>query len=135
MRHMLAELFRTGLAPGSEAPDFALMSTGDTRLRLSNLRGKPVLLHFISYTCPVTRGGITTMNELHRLDGDRVQFVEVLIRQAHPGERHGPYHSDEQKLADARAYANEECVPWPVLIDDLTGTSKPHTAGWQPPSI
>ena len=122
MRHMLAELLRTGLAPGSEAPDFALVSTAGTRLRLSNLRGKPVLLHFISYTCPVTRGGATTMNELHRLYGDRVQFVEVLIRQAHPGERHGAYHSDEQKLEDARAYTNEEGVPWPVLIDDLTGS-------------
>ncbi len=122
MRHMLAELLRTGLTPGSEAPDFALMSTADTRLRLSNLRGKPVLLHFISYTCPVTRGAATTMTELHRLYGDRVQFVEVLIRQAHPGERHSPYQSDEQKFEDARAYAVEECVSWPVVVDDLTGS-------------
>jgi hypothetical protein len=36
-----------------------------------------VLLHFVSYTCPVTRGGVHTMRELHQLYGDRVEFVEA----------------------------------------------------------
>jgi hypothetical protein len=62
------------------------------------------------------------MRELYRRYGDRVEFVEVLIRQAHPGERHGAYHSYEQKLRDARDYKREEDVPWPVLVDDLAGT-------------
>ena len=119
MRHMVAELLRTGLPPGSEAPDFELPSTDGPPLQLSDLRGQPVLLHFVSYTCPVTRGGVATMQELYRLYGEQVRFVEVLIRQAHPGERHGAYRSNEQKLQDARDYKREENVPWPVLIDDL----------------
>ena len=122
MRHMVAELLRPGLPPGSEAPDFELESTGGDKVRLSELHGAPVLLHFVSYTCPVTRGGISTMKELHRLFGDRVRFIEVLVRQAHPGERHGAYDSYAEKLADARAYAREEDIPWPVLVDDLSGT-------------
>lgn len=122
MRHMAAELLRAGLAPGSQAPDLELEFTEGPRVRLSDLRRRPVLLHFISYTCPVTRGGVSTMGALHRLYGDRVQLVEVLVRQAHPGERHGPYGSYEQKLDDARTYKSEERVPWPVLVDDLTGT-------------
>jgi hypothetical protein len=122
IRHMLAELLRAGLAPGSEAPDFELHSTEGKQMRLHDLRGKPVLLHFVSYTCPVTRGGVYTMRELHRLYGDRVRFVEVVVRQAHPGERHGAYRSFEEKLEDARAYTREEHLPWPVLIDDLDGT-------------
>ena len=122
MRHMAAELLRAGLTPGSEAPDFELVSTDGSRVRLSDLRGEPVLLHFVSYTCPVTRGGMHTMRELHRLYGERVMFVEVLVRQAHPGERHGAYSSDEGKLDDARAYAREERIPWPVLSDDLGAT-------------
>jgi hypothetical protein len=119
MRHMAAELLRTGLRPGREAPDFRLPSTDGPPLRLSDLRGRPVLLHFVSYTCPVTRGGVTTMRELYRLYGEQVHFVEVLIRQAHPGERHGGYRSAEQKLEGARDYKREEDVPWPVLVDDL----------------
>ena len=83
-------------------------STDGTRVRLSHLRGQPVLLHFVSYTCPVTRGGVYTMRELHRLYGERVEFVEVLVRQAHPGERHGAYGSYEEKLEDARALRTEE---------------------------
>jgi hypothetical protein len=122
MRHMLAELLRTGLPPGRQAPDFELPTTTGTRMRLSDLRGHPVLLHFVSYTCPVTRGGVHTMRELHQLYGDRVEFVEVLVRQAHPGERHGAYYSNEQKLHDARCYQREEQIPWPVLVDDLACT-------------
>jgi hypothetical protein len=122
MRHMLAELLRPGLPPGGQAPDFELPSTEGDRLRLSDLGGRPVLLHFVSYTCPVTRGGVHTMRELHRRYGERVQFLEVLVRQAHPGERHGAYRTDEDKLADGHAYQGEEHLPWPMLIDDLEGT-------------
>ena len=122
MRHMLAELLRTGLPPGRQAPDFELPTTTGTRIRLSDLRGQPVLLHFVSYTCPVTRGGVHIMRELHRLYGEQVRFVEVLVRQAHPGERRGAYRSNEQKLHDARCYQREEQIPWPVLIDDLACT-------------
>ena len=122
MRHMAAELLRQGLTPGVEAPDFELSSTGGAKIRLRDLRGQPVLLHFVSYTCPVTRGGVYTMRELHRVYGEQVQFVEVIVRQAHPGERHGTYRSYERKLEEAREYEREERIPWPVLSDDLMGT-------------
>lgn len=121
MRHMVAELLRRGLPPGSEAPDFDLPAVAGGSVRLSDQRGRPVLLHLVSYTCPVTRGGMSTMMELYRRYGDRVSFVEVVVRQAHPGELHGAYRSDREKAEDARAYASEERVPWPVLVDDLHG--------------
>ena len=82
MRHMAAELLRPGLPPGCPAPDFELPDTDGNRLQLSDLRGKPVLLHFVSYTCPVTRGGVATMAEICRLYGEQVRIMEVLVRQA-----------------------------------------------------
>jgi len=45
-----------------------------------------------------------------------------MVRQAHPGERRGPYHSFEQKLADAREFQRDEGIDWPVLADDLEAT-------------
>jgi hypothetical protein len=39
-----------GVMPSTMAPDFALQSTDGTRIRLSDLRDKPVLLHFGSAT-------------------------------------------------------------------------------------
>jgi hypothetical protein len=126
MRHMAAELLRTvradGVPPGCEAPDFDLETTDGGRLRLRDLRGRPVLLHFGSYSCPLTRGGVLPMRELYRRYGDRVQFVDVIVRQAHPGERRGAYHSYAEKLEDARRYRQEEAVAWPVVVDDLAAT-------------
>ena len=52
--HQLADFERTrrgqGIQPGQEAPDFALDSSDGARIRLSALRGQPVLLHFGSLT-------------------------------------------------------------------------------------
>jgi hypothetical protein len=60
MRHMAAELLRSvrpdGVLPGNEAPDFVAETARGERIRLRDLRGQPVLLHLVSYTCPVTRG-------------------------------------------------------------------------------
>ena len=53
-KHQLADVTRTwrgqGVQPGEEAPDFELESTTGERVRLSALRGRPVLLHFGSVT-------------------------------------------------------------------------------------
>lgn len=39
-----------GISPGEFAPDFELDQVGGGSLRLSDLRGGPVLLHFGSFT-------------------------------------------------------------------------------------
>lgn len=53
-KHFLADVVKTmrgeGVQPGQEAPDFALQSTEGERVRLSELRGRPVVAHFGSYT-------------------------------------------------------------------------------------
>jgi hypothetical protein len=43
-------LARQGLQPGDPAPDFELPSADGGSLRLSDLHGKPILLHFGSPT-------------------------------------------------------------------------------------
>ena len=52
--HGLRDAQRTvtdaGIQPGEVAPDFTLPDTEGGTVRLSDLRGKPVLLHFGSYT-------------------------------------------------------------------------------------
>jgi hypothetical protein len=59
---------------------------------------------------------------LHDLYGERVRFIDVLIRQEHPGERRGPYRTYEEKVQSAREYEREEGIGWTVLVDDLAGT-------------
>ncbi len=53
-KYQLADFTRTwraqGVQPGEVAPDFELEAATGGRVRLSDLRGRPVLLHFGSYT-------------------------------------------------------------------------------------
>ncbi|MDQ4075287.1 MAG: hypothetical protein M3220_03475 [Chloroflexota bacterium] len=52
--HLLRDVRRTltdrGVRPGNLAPDFELPRVSGGSLQLSELRGRPVLLHFGSYT-------------------------------------------------------------------------------------
>ena len=53
-KHLLQDARRTveirGIRPRHMAPDFELERVGGGTLRLSELRGQPVLLHFGSYS-------------------------------------------------------------------------------------
>ena len=66
--------------------------------------------------------------------GDQVHFVEVFIRQAHPGPEVPPYRDFEQKMEDARRYVREESIPWVVLVDDLEGSVHQTYGGLADPS-
>lgn len=62
------------------------------------------------------------LKDLHREFGDRVAFVTLFVREAHPGERYPQPDSFEQKLQFAREYRQRDGIPWPVAVDDLEGT-------------
>jgi hypothetical protein len=53
-KHLLADAAATwehkGVRPGEPAPDFELQLVGGSSIRLADLRGGPVLLHFGSFT-------------------------------------------------------------------------------------
>jgi hypothetical protein len=67
-------------------------------------------------------GAVAPFKQLYEWYGDRVRFLDIFIRQAHPGELRGPYRSYEEKLNEAGEYKREEGIEWPVLVDDYEGT-------------
>ena len=111
----------SSLKPGYPAPDFDLEDTDGKQITLSKTKGKPVLLHFFSFTCPVSMGSLAPLKLLHTMWGEKVQFLSILIRQAHPGDACPSYSTYEQKMADAKKNRETEVIPWPVLCDDLEG--------------
>ncbi len=79
-------------------------------------------------------GSVEPLKRLHARWGHRVHFVDVLVRQAHPGPFEPAYASDEQKMADAERYQRSEQIPWPVVVDDVEGTVHRAYGGLANPS-
>ncbi|MGV3724553.1 MAG: hypothetical protein ACO1SX_26965 [Actinomycetota bacterium] len=64
----------------------------------------------------------------------QVQFLDVIVRQAHPGPGAPAYESLEQKLEDARDYQHREAIPWAVTADDLDGSHHKTYGGLADPT-
>ena len=142
-RKLLAELDQPGgTAPppdasplfGKAAPDVELRRPEGGTFRLSSLRGQPVLLAFGSYTCPQFRHGVVVLNGLHGRFGERVKFVLVYIREAHPqgeswqstiNEREGislpEARIEKERVAHATLARQRLGIPYEVTVDGMDG--------------
>lgn len=129
---------------GDPAPDFTLApADGGGEIRLSNFRGeKPVVLIFGSYTCPPFRDVYPTMERLHDEYGDRVAFLYVYIREAHPqdgwkiprNERQGirifdpkTYDERQQQVRTACAFFETKI---PAVVDKMDDAVSRAYAAW-----
>lgn len=82
----------------------------------------------------MTRGARPGLKQLHREFSERVVFVSVHVREAHPGERYPHHTSEAQKMRHANDWARLDHIPWAVAVDTLDGTM--HRAyGARPNSI
>jgi hypothetical protein len=62
------------------------------------------------------------LKRLHADVGDRIAFVTVYVREAHPGAHYPQPRTLEQKVAHARAYKQRDAIPWIVAVDDIAGS-------------
>ncbi len=107
---------------GQVAPDFELPLARGGKLRLSELRGRPVAFMFVALTCP------PAMIQVKRWAALREQFSEnqvalflIYSRERHPGEPgYREFHhtrTDGEKMANARKLSQETDLP--VLVDGV----------------
>ncbi len=115
--------FRKGAAkPGEPFPLFELITTDGERLVNSDLFGdKPVLFIFGSMTCPMTSSAAPSVQALFDQFGDRVNFVMLYVREAHPGEKITQSESIDEKLEIARALKKFYGIDWTVAADTIDG--------------
>lgn len=111
---------------GQAATDMTLTDKLGNRVRLSDFRGKFIVLETASITCPAYRQHVKPMNELAQkyADAEDLVFLVLYVREAHPGGRIGQHVSFEQKLELAQRF--ETRVPDErrmLLVDDLQGTA------------
>lgn len=117
---------------GEVAPDFELPDLDGGRHRLRDSRGRPVVVEFGSYTCPMFCDRIPAMEALARSHPE-ADFLLVYTREAHPGERTGPHRSAADKLAAARRLAADEPIGRRILVDDLDGSvHRAYGIAWDP---
>ena len=111
---------------GSEAPDFELpLLDAGGNVRLSELRGRPVVLLFGSATCGPFMKALSKANLLNEEFGSRVQFYIVYTREEHPeydgkmGRLLSQPVDMEGRAENARTCRLMRGVSMPVLLDTM----------------
>jgi thiol-disulfide isomerase/thioredoxin len=113
---------RDPVGPGDPVPSFELVTTDGDRLVNADLFGdKPVLFIFGSMTCPNTASAAPSVQALYEEFGDRVRFIMVYVREAHPGEYITQAETMDVKLEHARALKKFFDIQWTVAADNIDG--------------
>ena len=109
--------------PGDHVPDFDLPTLEGGRFRSADLADTgPVLMVFGFYTCPVTDSSARGLKELHGRYGDRVRFVMVNVREAHPGANVTQPRELDEKREHAVLLQQFHDLRFEVAVDDIGGT-------------
>lgn len=122
----LLEGFRQMVPLASAAPEVAgELLDGGRFSSVEHIGKRPVCLLFGSRTDPPIMSNLNatepSLNGLYDTYKDRVQFVFVYTREAHPGSSIGPHQSLDEKRQRARELQAAENVRLPILVDTLDG--------------
>jgi thiol-disulfide isomerase/thioredoxin len=113
---------RNSAVPGDSLPSFDLVTTdGDSLTDSDALSDRPVLFIFGSMTCPMTASAAPSVQDLYDEFGERVRFIMLYVREAHPGENFSQAESMEDKLESARALKEFYDIEWTVAADNIDG--------------
>lgn len=108
---------------GEPFPEFKLEAVDGISLSKHDFIGsKPLLLIFGSLTCPMTASAMPKIERLHDKFGDRVEFVLMNVREAHPGELLTQPDSPSSKLEHARQLKQLYGADLTVATDDIEGS-------------
>lgn len=105
-----------GPAPrvGAEAPDFALKDLEGGEVKLSSLRGKPVMINFWATWCVPCRDEIPVITQMYRETGGGEKYEVVGV-------------ATQSDLSTIRAFRDEFGMKFPLLADVSGGViSKYH---------
>jgi peroxiredoxin len=102
------------------APDFTLTSTDGALVRLSDYRGRPVLLDFMDTDCRFCQEETASvLVPLHAVYGDRVVFISVDVGFVGPPDT----------VAEVRAFKAIQGATWTYVMDDGTVARKYGVTG------
>lgn len=109
-----------GPRAGEPAKDFTAVDFEGGEVKLSDFKGKWVVLETGSATCSMYTKNIDGMHRLAKEFPD-VEFLVVYVREAHPGERLHQHKSFEEKKRAAHLLPRKYGENRRILIDSLDG--------------
>ncbi|PGX02752.1 MULTISPECIES: redoxin domain-containing protein [Bacillus] len=104
MKEMIA---RNGIEIGKVAPDFELTKLDGTNVKLSDLKGKKVILNFWATWCGPCQQEMPDMEAFYK---EHKENVEILAINYTPSEKGG----GEEKVSN---FATEKGITFPILLD------------------
>lgn len=115
------------LAEGTDAPDFSLPATDGNTYKLSDYRGKVVLLEFMAPWCPHCRADAPIFNQVaETFKGQDVQLFAVSATPDNK-DRNGPI-----SMADLTWFRDEYKVTYPMLFDQPLAAATAYKVYYYP---
>lgn len=93
---------RGGLKEGVKAPDFELKTLTGESVKLSDLKGKKVMVNFWATWCPPCKKEMPEMEQFYQESGDQITILAVNI--------------DPQ--LDVQKFVDENNITFPILLDE-----------------
>lgn len=104
----------TGLGFDDMAPDFTLKTLDDEEIKLSDLRGEPVMINFWATWCPPCKAEMPDMQKFYEETGMHVIAVNVT--------------DSERSKANVPKFVDELELTFPVLLDEDGDVSELYEA-------
>ncbi|MBU8878332.1 TlpA family protein disulfide reductase [Bacillus sp. FJAT-29790] len=99
-----------GLGIGLKAPDFELKNLAGETVKLSDFKGKKVMLNFWATWCPPCKAEMPDMQKFYTESGDKIAILAVNI----------------DPKNDVSGFADKMGVNFPILLDENDQVSKTY---------
>ncbi|HEY4601655.1 MAG TPA: TlpA disulfide reductase family protein [Cerasibacillus sp.] len=93
-----------GIAVGEKAPDFELSNLDDDKIRLSDLKGKKIILNFWASWCPPCKKEMPEMQAFYEEHHEDIVILAVNTAEKNPD--------------NAKKFVEENGFTFPILVDD-----------------
>ncbi|MDF2903320.1 MAG: ahpC/TSA family protein [Bacillus sp. (in: firmicutes)] len=99
---------KSGLEEGMKAPDFELKNLAGESVKLSDLKGKKVMVNFWATWCPPCKAEMPEMEKFYQASKDKVEILAI--------------NMDPKN--DVAGFAKEHGITFPILLDEKDEINK-----------